>query len=217
MSASTTPIRLVLCDDHRIITDGLQRLLQDVPWVECVGVADSGKDALFLLEHVTADLVIMDLNMPGLDGAETLARIKQRWPEMRVIILTMNDEVAVVRRLMDQGAEGYLLKTCGREELLRAVETVHGGQRHFSTDITESLLSRRAETAARDERLSALSAREREGLAALAEGLSNKEIGERLFISPRTVDTHRTNLMKKVGVHNVAGLVRLAMAAGLVR
>lgn len=215
--ASSKPIRLVLCDDHRIITDGLQRLLQDVPEVECVGVADCGQDAIFLLEHVPADIVIMDLNMPGLDGAETLERIKQRWPRIRVIILTMNDEIAVVRRLMDQGAEGYLLKTCGREELLRAVQAVHGGQRHFSADITETLLTRRAETAAKDERLSGLSAREREVLGALAEGLSNKEIGERLFISPRTVDTHRTNLMKKVGVHNVAGLVRLAMAAGLVR
>lgn len=210
-------VRLVLCDDHCIITDGLKRLLQDVSWVECVGVANSGHEAIFLLEHVAADLVIMDLNMPGMDGAEAMGQIKQRWPAIKVIILTMNDEVAVVRRLMDQGADGYLLKTCDRDELLRAVETVHAGQKHFSTDITEALLTKRLETAAKDDRLTGLSSREREVLGALAEGLSNKEIGERLFISPRTVDTHRTNLMKKVGVHNVAGLVRLAVSAGLVR
>ncbi len=210
------PIRLVLCDDHCIITDGLQRLLQDVAWVECVGVAYSGQEAIFLLQHIPADIVIMDLNMPGMDGSEAMAQIKLRWPTIKVIILTMNDEVPVVRRLMDQGADGYLLKTCGREELLRAVQAVQEGQKHFSADITEALLTKRAE-AAKDDRLSGLSSRELEVLGALAEGLSNKEIGERLFISPRTVDTHRTNLMKKVGVHNVAGLVRLAVSAGLVR
>lgn len=210
-------IRLVLCDDHCIITDGLQRLLLDVPWVECVGIASSGQEAIFLLEHVPADVVIMDLNMPGMDGAEAMGQIKVRWPGIKVVILTMNDEVAVVRRLMDQGADGYLLKTCGRDELLRGVQAVHEGHKHFSADITEALLTKRAETAGKDDRLSGLSSREREVLGALAEGLSNKEIGERLFISPRTVDTHRTNLMKKVGVHNVAGLVRLAVSAGLVR
>lgn len=208
-------VRIVLCDDHRIITDGLQRLLQDVPWASCVGLAHNGPEAIFLLEHIQADIVLMDLNMPGMDGAEAMARIKQQWPAIKVIVLTMNDEVAAVRRLMDQGADGYLLKTCGREELLHAVQAVHAGQRHFSPDITESLLMQR--TKAEDPRIEGLSAREREVLGALAEGLTNKEIGERLFISPRTVDTHRTNLMKKVGVHNIAGLVRLAMSAGLVR
>ncbi|MBX2981302.1 MAG: response regulator transcription factor [Flavobacteriales bacterium] len=210
------PVRLVLCDDHCIVTDGLKRLLQDVPWVECVGTANSGQEAIFLLEHVPADMVIMDLTMPGMDGAETMGRIKLRWPEIKVIILTMNDEIGVIRRLMDQGADGYLLKSCGRDELLRAVQGLHAGRKHFSSEITEALLVKRTETAASDARLSGLSVREREVLSALAEGLSNKEIGERLFISPRTVDTHRTNLMKKVGVHNLAGLVRLAVSAGLV-
>lgn len=212
-----TPVRLVLCDDHRIITDGLQRLLQDAAWVECVGTAATGKDLLFLLEHIPADIILLDLDMPVMDGTEAMQQIKKRWPRINVIILTMHDEPGIVRRLMEQGADGYLLKTCGRDELLRAVEAVHEGNKHFSAEITETLLKQRAEATSQDDRLAGISEREREVLAALAEGLSNKEIGDRLFISPRTVDTHRSNLMKKLKMHNLAGLVRLAVAAGLVR
>lgn len=212
-----TPVRLVLCDDHRIITEGLQRLLQDVAWVECVGTAASGRDLLYLLEHIQSDIILLDLDMPGMDGAEVMQRIKNRWPAIKVLILTMHDGQATVHRLLEQGADGYLLKSCGREELLRALQAVQEGNKHFSAEITEALLKQRAEVAMKDDRLSAISEREREVLGALAEGLSNKEIGDRLFISPRTVDTHRANLMKKLKVHNLAGLVRLAMSAGLVR
>ena len=212
-----TPVRLVLCDDHRIITDGLQRLLQDAAWVECVGTAASGKELLFLLEHLSADIILLDLDMPGMDGAEAMQQVMDRCPRTKVIILTMHDGPSMVRRLMEQGADGYLLKTCGRDELLRAIQAVHEGNRHFSAEITESLLKHRAEVSSREDRLGAISEREREVLAALAQGLSNKEIGDRLFISHRTVDTHRSNLMKKLNVHNLAGLVRLAMSAGLVR
>ncbi|MEO5583900.1 MAG: response regulator transcription factor, partial [Flavobacteriales bacterium] len=115
-----TPVKVVLCDDHRIITDGLKVLLQDVAGVECVGTADSGKALLFLLEHISADLILLDLDMPGMDGAEAMQQIKDRWPRIKVIILTMHDEPSMVRRLMEQGADGYLLKTCGRDELLLA-------------------------------------------------------------------------------------------------
>lgn len=212
-----TTVRLVLCDDHRIITDGLQLLVQGVAWLECVGTAATGMELLFLLEHVHADIVLLDLDMPGMDGTEAMKRIKQRWPHVKVIILTMHDGQATVRHLLEQGADGYLLKNCGRNELLRAVQAVHEGNKNYSAMITAELLRQRAESSSMDDRLGAISEREREVLAALAEGLSNKEIGERLFISPRTVDTHRSNLMKKLKVHNVASLVRLAVATGLVR
>ncbi len=210
-------VRVALCDDHRIITQGLQLLLAGTPGVECVGTADSGRDLFFLLEHIPVDLVLLDLDMPVMGGTEVLRRLKETRPRVKVVILTMHDEPAVVRDLMDRGADGYLLKTCGRDELLRAVQAVKDGNRHFSTAITEGLLRQRMEKSVGDGRLRELTTREREILGALAEGLSNKEIGERLFISARTVDTHRSNLMKKLGVHNVAGLVRLAMAEGLVK
>lgn len=215
--SSHKPVKIVLCDDHRIITEGLQRLLLDAPEVECCGTAESGEDLLFLLEHIAADVVLLDLDMPGMGGQEALRKTKVRWPLLKVIILTMHDEPAVVRNLMSLGADGYLLKTCGRDELLRAVTAVHQGNKHFSTAITEGLLMQRGDTVKQDARLKDLTAREIEVLGALAEGFSNKEIGDKLFISARTVDTHRSNLMKKLEVHNVAGLVRLAIAAGLVK
>lgn len=214
---SKDTIRIAICDDHRIVIEGLQRLLLDAPWAECVGSAASGEEAIFLLEHIHVDLLLMDLDMPGMGGAEAMRRIKVRWPATKVVILTMHDETAVVRSLMEDGADGFLLKTCGREELLRGIQAVHQGEKHFSSEITSALLRQRVGPASSDNGLQGLSSREREVLGALAEGLTNKEIGERLFISPRTVDTHRTNVMKKLNVHNLAGLVRLAIRAGLVK
>lgn len=214
---ANTAIRILLVDDHRIITDGLRGLLADVPGMECVGTAADGAEAIHSLEHLPADVVLMDIDMPVLDGIEATARIKQRWPAVKVIILSMHDEVAMVQRVMDLGADGYLVKNCSRDELLLAIRDVYEGRRHFGSALMEGMLRQRQENAARADATKDLSERELEVLSALAEGLTNKEIGDRLFISPRTVDTHRTNLMKKLGVHNVAGLVRIAMKAGLVR
>lgn len=209
------PIRLVICDDHQIVIDGLRRLLEDVAWVQVVGTATGGEELMALLEHGPADLVILDLNMPGLPGSSVMQKVKGRWPGLRVIILTMETSAAMVRHMMQMGAEGYLAKTCGREELLHAIQQVHGGGKHVPGSGTADLA--RAADPVIGGRLDALSGREREVLAGLAEGLSNKEIGERLYISHRTVDTHRTNLMKKLGVHNLAELVRIAIAEGIVR
>lgn len=214
---TATAIRILLVDDHRIITDGLRGLLADVPGMECVGTAADGAEAIHSLEHLPVDVVLMDIDMPVLDGIEATARIKQRWPAVKVIILSMHDGAAMVQRVMDLGADGYLVKNCGKEELVLAIRDVHEGRRHFGSTLMEGMLRQRQETAARADATKDLSERELEVLSALAEGLTNKEIGERLFISPRTVDTHRTNLMKKLGVHNVAGLVRIAIKAGLVR
>ncbi|MCC6839552.1 MAG: response regulator transcription factor [Flavobacteriales bacterium] len=215
MDKPATPLRIALCDDHRIITEGLQRLLNDAPGLACTGMASSGPELLKLLAHTPADLVFLDLNMPGMDGAETMRQIKQRWPSTKVLILTMEDGPATVKHLMEHGADGYLLKTCGREELLLAVQEACNGRKHFSPGVAEAMLSKR--TLSGTGPLGMLSERELEVLGALAEGLSNKEVGDKLFISPRTVDTHRTNIMKKLGVHNLASLVRMAISAGLVR
>lgn len=209
-------MRLVICDDHRIVIEGLQRLLEDVPHVECVASTTSGPHLLELLEVVATDIVVLDLNMPVMDGTDALGRIKQQWPHLKVIILTMDDSPSSIRAVLERGADGYLLKTCSRDEFLLAVKAVHGGNKHISADVTQVLLNPAMETSRATGRLDVLSVREKEILAALAEGLSNKEIGARLFISHRTVDTHRTNLMKKLGVHNIAELVRIAITEGLV-
>lgn len=210
-------IRILLVDDHRIITDGLEVLLGSASDMECVGVAANGEEALFSLTHLAVDVVLMDLDMPVMDGVEATQRIKAQHPEVKVVVLSMHEEAAMVKRVMELGADGYLVKNCGRDELLLAVRDVYAGRKHFGSALLEGLLEHRQETAAQSGLLKDLSEREVEVLAALAEGLTNKEIGDRLFISPRTVDTHRTNLMRKLGTHNVAGLVRIAIKAGLVR
>lgn len=217
MSAESPTIRVLLADDHRIITDGLKGLLATVPDIDCIGTAENGAEAIHAVEHLAVDVVLMDIDMPVLDGLAATERIKAKWPHVKVIILSMHDEAAMVQRMMELGANGYLVKNCGRDELLLAIRDVQAGRKHFSSALMESLLSKRQEIAAQSGLLKDLSERETEVLAALAEGLTNKEIGDRLFISPRTVDTHRTNLMKKLDTHNIAGLVRIAIKAGLVK
>lgn len=210
-------IKVLLCDDHRIITDGLKGLLEGDAGMSCVGAVENGAAAIHAVEHLAVDVVLMDIDMPVLDGLEATERIKAKWPDVKVIILSMHDEAAMVQRMMELGADGYLVKNCGRDELMLAIRDVYAGRKHFGSALTESLLSQRTENAAQSGLLKDLSERETEVLAALAEGLTNKEIGDRLFISPRTVDTHRTNLMKKLDTHNIAGLVRIAIKAGLVK
>jgi two-component system response regulator NreC len=211
------PIRILLVDDHRLILDGIQGLLKEMAGMECVGTCANGVEALAAVEHLAMDVVLMDIDMPVLDGIAALERIKRDKPQLKVIMLSMHDEPAMVQRVLEMGADGYLVKNCGRAELMLAIRNVHAGQRHFASALVEGLLERRQERAVQSELIRDLSEREVEVLAALAEGLGNKEIGDRLFISPRTVDTHRTNLMKKLDIHNVAGLVRVAMKAGLVQ
>jgi two-component system response regulator NreC len=217
MSSNGPAIRVLMADDHRIILDGLKGLLESAPDMTCVGVATNGAEALEVLTHIATDVVLMDIDMPVMDGIEATQRVKREHAAVKVIVLSMHDEPAVVQRVMEQGADGYLVKNCGREELLYAIRAVHAGQRHFTGAVVDGLVRQKGEQAAQNELLKDLSERELEVLAALAEGLGNKEIGDRLFISPRTVDTHRTNLMRKLGIHNLAGLVRVAMKAGLVK
>ncbi len=205
------PIRIVLCDDHRIVIDGLQRLLAEVPDIECVGTAQNGVEALFLLDHVQTDVLLTDLDMPEMDGAELVGRIQAREDRPKVIVLSMHEEPAMVERLMKSGADGYLVKSAGKDEVLLAIRNVHAGRKHFSSDLLASLMEERGKVQENSTLLAGLSEREVEVLAALAEGLGNKEIGERLFISPRTVDTHRTNLMHKLNLHNTAEIVLYAV------
>lgn len=216
MTRPSSIIRILLCDDHRVVTEGLSDMLASANEVECVGIAHSGIEALDKLEHLAVDVLLTDLDMPGMDGFQLAERAKSKHPTLKVVVLSMHDEPALVKRAMDMGADGYLVKTSGREEVLLAVREAAAGRKPFGSSVMEAFLREEHGEKKGSHLLKDLSDREVEVLAALAEGLGNKEIGERLFISPRTVDTHRTNLMRKLDVHHVAGLVRLAIKAGLV-
>lgn len=204
---------ILLVDDHAIVTDGLRSLLSEHDAYFIKGEARNGKEALEFLSMLKVDLVLMDIDMPEMDGIEATKAIKKAYPDIRVIILTMHDERSMIKRLLEEGADGYLLKNSTREDLLHAMDEVMAGKQHLSAEVNTVLMSKESDQKGG---LAGLTEREIEIVRLIAEGLSNKEIGDKLFISHRTVDTHRTNLMQKLGVHNIAGLVRLAIREGLV-
>jgi len=211
------PIKVLLTDDHQIILDGLQSLLKNSAEFTVIAEANNGREALRLLEILQPDVVLMDIDMPAMNGIEALKEIRRRFPIVKVIILSMHSETGMIRSLMDLGAQGYLLKSCSQEELFTAIQKVAGGQSFFSLDVTLSLLRpSNGEKATNEVRNELLTERELEILKLIVAGFSNKEVGEKLFISHRTVDTHRTNVMKKLKVSNIAGLISFAIKNGIV-
>lgn len=213
----------MLCDDHQLVMDGLESMITDFDNYSIVAKACNGEEAIKILKSVTPDIILMDIDMPRLNGLEATSRIKESFPGVKVIILTMHGEPSLIKRLVEIGADGYLLKNTDREDFEAALNKVASGKTYFGSEITQALASGEPATTqgfstARDTvALSRLSGRELEVLKGIVEGLSNREIAEKLFISPRTVDTHRTNLMKKIEVHNIAGLVRFAFNNGIIQ
>jgi two-component system nitrate/nitrite response regulator NarL len=207
--------QILLVDDHQIVIDGIRALLATENNVEIKGEAHNGAEALEMLHLLKVDIALMDLDMPAMGGLEATKLIRAKFPEVKIIVLTMHDEKAMVQSMIDAGADGYLLKNSPKAELLRAISAVSGGESYFPAEVKSILLQADFEHA-RKGKLADLTDREMEILKCIAEGHSNKEIGERLFISHRTVDTHRTNLMQKLDVHNIAGLVRIAITNGLI-
>ncbi len=210
-------IQIMLIDDHQIVIDGLHALLKDVPDVKVIGEANSGEEALRALEYLRPDLLLLDVNMPGMDGVQTCIKAKEKRPGLAVMALTMHNDKGVIQSMTKAGALGYVLKNTSREELVEAIRKVHGGKRFLSEEATETLLTGGTPPANdTDFHPAGLTGREKEILNLIAEGFSNTEIGEQLSISHRTVDTHRTNLMKKIGVRNIAGLIKYAFRHGII-
>lgn len=208
-------IKVLLTDDHQIIIDGLKSLLKNSDEIVVAAEANNGREALRILELLSIDVVLMDIDMPVLNGIETLKEIRKQFRNVKVIILSMHNEAGMIKSLMDIGANGYLLKSCSQDELIGAIKKVFTGQNYFSTDVTLALLNTSG-TSNPEQKNELLTDRETEILKLIAAGFSNKEIGDQLFISHRTVDTHRTNLMKKLDVNNIAGLISYAIRNGIV-
>jgi DNA-binding NarL/FixJ family response regulator len=209
--------RIAIADDHQLVLDGLKAMLGQVEGFEVVGEANNGSDLVRIVENIEVDVALTDIDMPVMNGIEAIKEIRKTDREIKLLALTMHNEKALVQKVIEAGADGYMLKNADRDEFIEAIRKVIEGQQYFSSEVTMTLLDKGAPTAGTEHYdLSQLTEREIEILKLVAEGLSNKEIGERLFISHRTVDTHRTNLMKKLDVHNVAGLIRFAMKNGLI-
>ena len=206
--------RIVLVDDHSLFRNGLRGLLERQEGYRVVGEAGSGEEFLALLDTLEADVVFMDVSMPGLDGAQTTERALARRPGLRIITLSMFGEESYYSRMVEAGARGFLLKDSDIGDVLEAVETVMEGGSYFSPQLLSSLTGRmRSREDAADDQLSS---REREILVAVCRGLSNQEIADELFISKRTVDKHRANILEKTGCKNTASLVVYAIRNGIV-
>lgn len=215
MTTATTPYKIVLVDDHTLFRNGLKGLLEHCADCRVVGEAGSGEEFLTMLEGLgEIDVVFMDFAMPGLDGAQTTERALQRRPDLRIITLSMFGEEGYYSRMVEAGARGFLLKDSEIDEVISAIETVMGGGSYFSAELLSTLTGRmRTRSDAPDE---SLSSREREILVAVCRGLSNQEIADELFISKRTVDKHRANILEKTGCKNTASLVVYAIRNGIV-
>lgn len=206
--------RIILVDDHSLFRNGLRGLLEHCAGCHVVGEAGSGEEFLAMIDSVEADIVFMDFAMPGLDGAQTTERALARHPELRIITLSMFGEESYYSRMVEAGAKGFLLKDSDIGDVLESIDTVMAGGSYFSPQLLSSLTGRmRTREDAPDEQLSS---REREILVAVCQGLSNQEIADALFISKRTVDKHRANILEKTGCKNTASLVVYAIRNGIV-
>ncbi|MGB0402809.1 MAG: response regulator [Salibacteraceae bacterium] len=212
-------INVYIADDHVIVQDGLKSILGSIPEFNIVGSAVNGLDCLSDIRGgLKVDVILMDIDMPKLSGIETTSFLKKEFPQIRILGLSMHNEQSVIQKLIDAGADGYILKNSDGNELTQGISTVLEGKKYFSTEVTMTLLGQSEEiltTSQSSSELADLTEREIEILKLIAEGFSNKEVGDKLFISHRTVDTHRTNLMRKLDVHNIAGLIKIALKNGL--
>lgn len=206
--------RIILVDDHSLFRNGLHGLLDRCGGFRVVAEAGSGEEFLELLPGTDADVVFMDFSMPGIDGAQATERALLLRPELKIVTLSMFGEESYYTRMVEAGAKGFLLKDSDIGDVIEAIETVMAGGSYFSPQLLASLTGRmRTREDAADEQLSS---REREILVAVCRGLSNQEIADELFISKRTVDKHRANILEKTGCKNTASLVVYAIRNGIV-
>jgi DNA-binding NarL/FixJ family response regulator len=206
--------RILVVDDHDVVRKGLRYLLSQIPDVEVVGEAVDGRQAAKLTDELAADLVIMDIGMPLLNGIDAAAQIVKRNPRVDVILLSMHSDEDYVLRALSAGVKGYLLKDTVEMDLVRAIETVRKGRHFFSPAITEVMLEdymRQLRDKGLQDSYNLLTEREKEVLQLIAEGKSNKEVATVLNLSPVTVETHRANLMQKLNLHSTAEIVLYAV------
>lgn len=217
VNANAKPVRVLLADDHTLVRAGLRKLLESFPNIEVVGEAADGLALLALAEQLQPQLILMDIAMPGLNGLEATARLRQSWPQIQVLILSMHQNEEYVKQALRHGASAYLLKDAAPTELDIAIKNVLQGGIYLSAAVSKGVMNDYVERL-RGEDLSSelLTPRQTEVLKMLAQGQSSKDIARLLDLSAKTVDTHRSQLMKQLDIHEVTGLVRYAIRVGLI-
>ena len=211
-------IKIIIADDHQLFIDGIKSILKSIRNMEIIGEVNNGNLLLELLEQQQCDVILMDINMPEMNGIDATKLIKSKFPEIRILMLTMYSSRDYIEKLLRVGADGYILKNTGKEELQEAIETVYKGESFFSKEVTERIMEglQKKKTAEKNAYVVEITEREIDVLKLIVQEFTTTEIAEKLFISTHTVETHRKNLISKLNVRNIAGLVKYAMQHGLV-
>ena len=208
-------ITVLIADDHGVVAEGLSALVTSQADMRVVGLAENGRDAVRAAVEASPDIVLMDHGMPILNGTEAARLIRERCPETRVIMLSMYSDAVHVYRALQAGATGYIIKRSVAKELVDAIQSVHRGGRYLSKQLADVVIDHVVHRSAPDDPLDRLSSRERQVLQLLAEGHSVAEIAATLSLSPKTVETYRARMMEKLGIYELAGLVRFAIQQGV--
>ncbi|MCP4187310.1 MAG: response regulator [Gammaproteobacteria bacterium] len=208
-------ISVLLTDDHALVRSGIRRLLEDSKQVQIVGEAECGEESLQMAQELKPDVILMDVNMPGIGGVETCRRMLQRDPQKKIIVLTVHSEQTFPKRMLEIGARGYLTKECGVEEMLEAINQVHNGKSYIATSIAQQLALSLL-PGNEDNPIDRLSRREFQVMLMISNGLSNIEISDKLCLSPKTISTYRLRLLEKLGANSEVDLIKIAVEQGMV-
>lgn len=208
--------KIAITDDHVLVLKGIKAMLKDTMEVEVVGTYETARQTLENIASDNPDILLLDINLPDVDGIELCKTLLKRHHELKILALTNFEEISFVKKMLSYGASGYLLKNTQKAELIEALKTVLGGGQYLQKKIEKKLMSHALGQRRTDNFIPNLTRREQEVLEAISEELTTQEISEKLFISVKTVETHRMNLMSKLGARNSVGLIKTALKKGLI-
>lgn len=212
-------IRVILAEDHTIVRQGLRALLEQSDDIEVIAEAEDGREAVNKTEQLKPDIVLMDISMPILNGIEATRQIKKKFPDIKVLILTMHTTEEYISQILHAGASGYLVKKSAHHELLSAIKAIQKGSSYLSPLVSKKVIDeylQKTQDDIKQDRYEKLTTREREVLQLIAEGKANKEIAELLFLSVKTVETHKAHLMEKLNLHTTTDLIKYAIQKGII-
>jgi len=211
------PVRIIIADDHRLFREGLVNLLSDSKDIEIIAEAENGNDAIVKARELNPDIIVMDIGMPVLNGVDATSRLLKELPAIKVIALSMHSEKQFIKGMLEAGASGYLFKNCAYDELIEAIHTVNAGKKYLSDKITEIMIQ---DYLGKEESIpetdSELTEREAEILKLIAEGVPTSEISELLFVSVKTIGTHKQHLLEKLNLKTSTDLVKYAIKKGII-